>query len=85
MDVLEIHTWNSRAGSVDRPDRLVIDLDPGPQASWAEVVAAAHDVRAALRAERLASWVKTTGGAGLHHTLRHRRRLCGNLHQHRHL
>jgi len=66
MDVLEIHTWNSRAGSVDRPDRFVIDLDPGPLVRWPEVVRAARDVRTALRQAGLESWVKTTGGVGLH-------------------
>lgn len=66
MDILEIHTWNTRAEHLEQPDRLVIDLDPGPEVKWPQVVAAAREVRAALRSVRLESWVKTTGGAGLH-------------------
>ena len=66
MDVIEIHTWNARAGSVDRPDRVVIDLDPGDGVAWRDVVAAARKVRALLESLGLKSWVKTTGGKGLH-------------------
>ena len=67
MDILEIHTWNTRAGpDVERPDRLVLDLDPGPEVSWPEVVAGARMLRGALQALGLESFVKTTGGRGLH-------------------
>jgi bifunctional non-homologous end joining protein LigD len=66
MDAIEIHTWNSRDADVERPDRVVFDLDPGPQVPWAEVVAAARLLREALETLELRSFVKTTGGAGLH-------------------
>ena len=66
MGVLEIHTWNSTFDDVERPNRLVIDLDPGEDVTWPEVMAAARSVRAALEALDLESWVKTTGGRGLH-------------------
>ena len=66
MGVVEIHTWNATDDDIERPDRLVLDLDPGPAVSWAEVVDAARDVRRALQSIGLESWVKTTGGAGLH-------------------
>jgi bifunctional non-homologous end joining protein LigD len=66
MDVVEVHTWNTRVGAIEKPDRIVIDLDPGPELGWKEVVAAARLVRKALAALDLESWVKTTGGAGLH-------------------
>jgi bifunctional non-homologous end joining protein LigD len=66
MDIVEVHTWNTRADDVERPDRVVIDLDPGDRVEWAEVVRAARAVRDALEALGLASWVKTTGGRGLH-------------------
>jgi bifunctional non-homologous end joining protein LigD len=66
LDILEIHTWNSTADDVERPDRLVIDLDPGDGVGWRAVVAAARRARAALDALGLPSWVKTTGGVGLH-------------------
>lgn len=66
MDVIEIHTWNSRAEHVEEPDRVVLDLDPGPRVSWEQVVEAGKLVRGALRALGLESYAKTTGGLGLH-------------------
>ena len=66
IDILEIHTWNSRAGDVERPDRIVIDLDPGDGVRWPQVVDGARTVKRALDALGLRSWVKTTGGKGLH-------------------
>jgi bifunctional non-homologous end joining protein LigD len=66
LDVVEIHTWNARVPDVERPDRLVVDLDPGPAVPWPEVIRGARAVRRALAALGLASWVKNTGGAGLH-------------------
>lgn len=66
MDVLELHTWNSLADDVEHPNRVVVDLDPGPDVPWRDVVAAARRVRAVLDALGLASFVKTTGGNGLH-------------------
>jgi bifunctional non-homologous end joining protein LigD len=66
MGIVEIHTWNSTANLVERPNRIVWDLDPGPNIGWRDVVAAARGVRDVLTALRLQSWVKTTGGRGLH-------------------
>jgi len=66
MDVLEIHTWNARFANIERPDRLVIDLDPGADIRWADVVEAARLVRTLLGVLRLDSFVKTTGGRGVH-------------------
>ncbi len=66
MDVLEIHTWNSQISRVEQPDRLVLDIDPGPEISWPDVVAAARLVRRVVEGVGLASFVKTTGGRGLH-------------------
>jgi bifunctional non-homologous end joining protein LigD len=66
MGVVEIHTWNSHAEHPYQHDRIVLDLDPGPLVPWAAVVAAAKLVRAALSAVGLRSWLKTTGGKGLH-------------------
>ena len=66
MDVLELHTWNSIFEDVERPNRLVFDLDPGDDVDWPAVVRAARMVRAALAALTLESFVKTTGGRGLH-------------------
>jgi bifunctional non-homologous end joining protein LigD len=64
--VLEIHTWGSRRDRLDRPDRVIFDLDPAPNVGWAAVVWAARAVRERLGELGLESWVKTTGGKGVH-------------------
>jgi bifunctional non-homologous end joining protein LigD len=66
MGIVEIHTWNTTIDDVDRPNRIVWDLDPGPEVTWKQVVAAAKVVRDVLKTLGLESWVKTTGGRGLH-------------------
>jgi bifunctional non-homologous end joining protein LigD len=66
MDVLELHTWSSTVDRLEEPDRIVLDLDPGAEVRFGEVVRAARLVRDALAALGLASFAKTTGGAGLH-------------------
>ena len=64
--VLEVHTRGSTIEHLDRADRLVFDLDPGPGAGWKDVVAAARDVHERLQSIKLKTFVKTTGGRGLH-------------------
>ena len=66
MSVLEIHTWNSKFADLERPDRIVIDLDPGARVAWRTVIEAARLVRQLLSVLDLESFVKTTGGRGLH-------------------
>jgi bifunctional non-homologous end joining protein LigD len=66
MNVLEIHTWNSTVDRLEYPDRVIFDLDPGPDVAWPDVIAGARLVRATLRKVGLESFVKTTGGSGLH-------------------
>jgi len=66
MGIVEIHTWNSTTDDLERPNRIVWDLDPGPEIAWKQVVSAARLVRDILKTLGLHSWVKTTGGRGLH-------------------
>jgi len=66
MSVLEIHTWNSVEDSLEMPDRVVFDFDPGPEARWQDVVDGATLVKERLDQIGCASFVKTTGGKGLH-------------------
>jgi len=64
--VLEFHLWGARVGHVESPDRIIFDLDPAPDVPWARVANTALRLRALLKACGLASWLKTTGGKGLH-------------------
>jgi bifunctional non-homologous end joining protein LigD len=66
MGILEIHTWNSTDDDVERPNRIILDLDPGPEVTWQQVATGARLVREVLKTLGLESWVKTTGGRGLH-------------------
>jgi bifunctional non-homologous end joining protein LigD len=64
--VLEIHTWGTTASEIDTCNRLVFDLDPGPGVTWKQLVEGARDVKARLEAIGLKTFLKTTGGKGLH-------------------
>lgn len=66
MNVIEFHTWNSTAKRIDQPDRVIFDLDPGEGTSWQHIQEAAVLVRALLKELQLESWLKTSGGKGLH-------------------
>lgn len=64
--VLEFHVWGSRTDAIERPDRMVFDLDPDPTVAWPSVIEAALSMRDVLDDLGLQSFVKTTGGKGLH-------------------
>ena len=64
--VLEIHPWGSTMADPEKPDRIVFDLDPDESVPFGTVVASAFEVRERLSAVKLKSFVKTTGGKGLH-------------------
>lgn len=66
MGVLEVHVWGSRRDKLERPDQLVFDLDPDPEVPWSAVVDGALAVKEKLEELGLASFLKTTGGKGLH-------------------
>jgi bifunctional non-homologous end joining protein LigD len=66
IGILEIHTWNSVVKRLEQPDRVVFDLDPGPGVEWTQVIECARLIRDALHSLELESFVKTTGGKGLH-------------------
>ncbi|MGY3233074.1 bifunctional non-homologous end joining protein LigD [Luteibacter sp. HA06] len=63
---VEFHPWGSHIGSPDIADRVVFDLDPGEDVEWRRVIAAARMVRGFLEQLGLVSFVRTTGGKGLH-------------------
>jgi bifunctional non-homologous end joining protein LigD len=64
--VVEIHPWGSTLAHLEQPDRLIFDLDPGEDVPWSAVIEGALDVRAKLEEFGLQSFVKTSGGKGLH-------------------
>lgn len=63
---LEVHPWQARLDDLERPDQIVMDLDPGEETPWEAVTEAAFEVRERLEGAGLAAFVKTTGGKGLH-------------------
>ena len=66
MGVMEIHIWGSRNDSLDHPDRIVIDLDPDSEVTWEELAGTALECKKRLAKLGLKSFLKSTGGKGLH-------------------
>jgi bifunctional non-homologous end joining protein LigD len=66
MNTLEFHPWGSRADAPDQPDRLIFDLDPAGGVEWKAVVAGARAIRQRLSDAGLESFVRSSGGKGLH-------------------
>jgi bifunctional non-homologous end joining protein LigD len=64
--VVEIHPWGSTIKRLEQPDRLIFDLDPGEDVAWDAVILGAREVRERLQTIGLESFVKTSGGKGLH-------------------
>ena len=66
LNVIEFHTWNAVKTAIGKPDRMTFDLDPGEGVKWPQIQQAAELVRVFLEQLELASFVKTSGGKGLH-------------------
>ena len=66
LGALELHVWGSREPHIEKPDRVVFDLDPDPSVPWSRVVEAGQAMRLFLEELGLASFAMTTGGKGLH-------------------
>ncbi|WAS96727.1 DNA ligase D [Nannocystis punicea] len=66
MNVIEFHTWNSTAADIEHPDRVIFDLDPGEGVAWESLRDAAQLTRGLLELLGLRSFLKTSGGKGLH-------------------
>jgi bifunctional non-homologous end joining protein LigD len=66
MNTLELHAWNSTTTTLEKPDMCVIDFDPDAGLDWRNVVDAAHAARALFDGLGLRSFLKTSGGTGLH-------------------
>ncbi len=66
LGALEIHVWGSREDKLEQPDMMVFDLDPAPEVEWPGTIRAARLMRERLSKLGLTSFVKTTGGKGLH-------------------
>jgi bifunctional non-homologous end joining protein LigD len=66
LNVLEVHSWGSKNDSIEKPDRIVIDLDPDVVISWKTLASAAIEVRKRMKSAGLESFLMTTGGKGLH-------------------
>lgn len=66
MNTLELHLWGATIEDPEHPDRLVFDLDPGEGVNWTQIKAAARDVRARLQQAGLESFVRLSGGKGVH-------------------
>ena len=64
--VVEFHSWGALRKPIDKPDRIIFDLDPGEGVAWREIVEAAVQVREVLAGLGLVPFVKTSGGKGVH-------------------
>ncbi len=66
MNVVELHTWNSTTKAIAKPDRMIFDMDPGEGLSWEALLEGTSLVKKMLDLLGLESFLKTSGGKGLH-------------------
>ncbi|MFM0300053.1 DNA ligase D [Paraburkholderia sediminicola] len=66
MGTVEFHTWNAVVSNIEKPDRMVFDLDPDASLGWERMIEAAQLTRSLLEELGLSSFCKTSGGKGLH-------------------
>ena len=66
MNVLEFHPWGSQVATLEKPDRVIFDLDPDPGIGWPKIRAAAKELRDVLEDLGLQSFPRLTGGKGVH-------------------
>ncbi|MBD9589049.1 DNA ligase D [Pseudomonas sp. PDM03] len=66
MSTVELHTWNATCDKLDKPDRFVLDLDPDPALPWKSMVEATQLTLSVLDELGLKSFLKTSGGKGIH-------------------
>ena len=66
MGAIELHPWGARIDSIDHPDKLIFDLDPGLDVPFEALKIAVQDLRQRLKAQGLESSLKCSGGKGLH-------------------
>ena len=66
FNAIEFHPWGSKVADLEHADRLVFDLDPDEAVAWKDVIAAARQLRGFLGQAGLQSFVRTSGGKGLH-------------------
>ncbi|SAL87137.1 ATP dependent DNA ligase [Caballeronia arvi] len=66
MGTIELHTWNAVASNIEKPDRMVFDLDPGEGVGWERMLEAAKLTKELLAELGLTSFCKTSGGKGFH-------------------
>ena len=66
MGTVEFHSWGARSNNIDQPDRMILDLDPDPNLPWKSMLEATELVLAVLDEMGLQSWLKTSGGKGIH-------------------
>jgi DNA ligase D-like protein (predicted polymerase) len=70
LGCIELHPHPVRAGDLNHPDELRVDLDPGPGVSWADVRRVALEVKSLLEEVGLRGWPKTSGSRGMHVNVR---------------